>query len=198
MKLSALITESSINQWNSELESIILSQGSNTTAEEITKFQQVLDKVVELTKFKVNNIESVGRFSILVSLSNGLLDAHLAFYMSIKDGAIGYAGIKMHLTLNDAVKLQAGKSEGPNELVEVMKFNANVDEFEQEIKPIIEYIDDFNKWYFEMSGEFGQVKLFVTSYNVLDGYHRGGDKRIVAYAGDFIKSGQTAKAKVYK
>lgn len=201
MKLSALITESSNEQWNSKLESIILSRGSNTTAEEISKFQQVLDKVAELTKFKVLNIKDIGHHSILITLSNGLLDANLILYSSDKDQVANYGGLKIYLTLNDSVRLpRNNKYDSPStgELITGLKFADNPEGIEETVQQIVEYIEDFNKWYFEMSGEFGQVKLFVTAYNIIDGYHQGGDKRIVAYAGDFIKSDGITKAEVYK
>jgi len=46
-------------------------------------------------------------------------------------------------------------------------------------------IDDFIEWYFDMSGEYGKVKLLQVQGSTVEGYSRGGENRYVAIAGDF-------------
>ena len=46
-------------------------------------------------------------------------------------------------------------------------------------------IDEFVEWYFDMSGEYGKVKLLQVQGSTIEGYSRGGENRFVAIAGDF-------------
>ena len=65
-------------------------------------------------------------------------------------------------------------------------------------KDILKSIGDFNSkvkefidWYFDITGEYGKVKLFRTQYNIINGYHKGDENRWVAYAGDFHTGADT-------
>lgn len=46
-------------------------------------------------------------------------------------------------------------------------------------------IEDFIEWYFDLSGEYGKVKLLQVQGSTVEGYSRGGENRYVAIAGDF-------------
>lgn len=59
-------------------------------------------------------------------------------------------------------------------------------------------IAEFTEWYFDISGEYGKVKLFGTNYNIIDGYHRSGEQRFVAYAGDFSSEKDLSSDKIDK
>lgn len=46
-------------------------------------------------------------------------------------------------------------------------------------------INEFIEWYFDVSGEYGKVKMIQVQGSVVEGYSRGGENRFVAIAGDF-------------
>ena len=53
------------------------------------------------------------------------------------------------------------------------------------VKKLKKTIDDFIEWYFDLSGEYGKVKLLQVQGSTVEGYSRGGENRFVAIAGDF-------------
>ena len=61
----------------------------------------------------------------------------------------------------------------------------NKKEADQVVEVCQETINEFVEWYFDLSGEYGKVKLLQVQGSTVEGYSRGGENRYVAIAGDF-------------
>lgn len=48
-----------------------------------------------------------------------------------------------------------------------------------------EIVSNFVKWYFQISGAAGKIKLISGTYNMVDGYFDSSENRFTAVAGDF-------------
>ena len=56
-------------------------------------------------------------------------------------------------------------------------------------------IEDFTDWYFDLTGQYGKVKLFKTRFDIIDGLHDSKKPRFVALAGDFHITDEIGGAK---
>lgn len=61
----------------------------------------------------------------------------------------------------------------------------NKAECEKKMEIFKEALDKFTTWYFDLTQEYGRVKLFRTFYDVLEGSHDSNKPRFIALAGDF-------------
>ena len=144
-----------------------------------TKFKKVSEEI-ELPK----NGETTGK--LLVAFSDGI--CKINFH-------IGIAKKKDSEEFDHSFLMVSGQVEQKH-LVDVKDSRAaltyfslfrseNKAECEKKMEIFKEALDKFTTWYFDLTQEYGRVKLFRTFYDVLEGSHDSNKPRFIALAGDF-------------
>ena len=159
------------------------------------EYAEIVRHFGEMTKsFKFSHSEVKENSGVVKGFffyfTNTFLDLQLyinANHAKDKDGASQkYMMVNIEAKVHDRY-LISGKGDNQNVLIRAMEFinDNDISKFEAVAKRFQKVVNDFIDWYFEISGEYGKVKLFSTTYNVIDGYSRGGENRFIAIAGDY-------------
>lgn len=156
---------------------------------------QIITALNEITKgfkfdrqeLKENNGVTKGNF---LYFNNALIELQLTINANKSEDKNG--ALQKYMMINIEAKVQdryliPTDNQNHNTLVRVMEFvNANNSTKLQNVANTFQKtVNDFVEWYFDISGQYGKVKLLGTTYNVIDGYSRGGEYRFIAIAGDF-------------
>lgn len=167
------------------------SQLSNET---YSHLQDLLKVYLKGFKF-VNEVESVER-ARQFHFTNSLLDVEMFINISGKDEK--YIMLSIFANVNDRYLIGNDKSTNSH-MIEIAEFLTGDDRFKSAMdnahafqKTVNEFID----WYMEISGKYGKIKLFPSTYNLIDGYSRGGEMRFIAVAGDFHCERDLSKDKI--
>lgn len=195
MKLQALHEAGNSTNF-SEIDEFLPTETANDLKKSLNTF---------LKGFKFVNTETKdtdSKLNIAYNFTNGLIAEQIYLIINADKSGDPYVIVTVHGFVEDKF-LTHVKSETDKLLLEVSDFfDAKKTEKIQKLadtgEKFQEVIKEFSDWYFEMSAEYGTVKLFPTQYNVLEGYHRGGEYRFVAIAGDFHTSRDPLKNEIKK
>lgn len=164
-------------------------------ADMYAKFEEMIDLYTKGFKF-VKSVKRDGSDILDHHFTNGLLDLmlHLGISESKKvdtNGTNYYILSSVRCSINPKYIIPpVGKdSDDAHALAlfnEFLHDSSDISAMTLMGKNMQSTISQFTDWYFEMSGELGNIKIKPTNYNIIEGYHKGGENRFVAYAGDFV------------
>ena len=116
---------------------------------------------------------------------NGLVEMQVLTYISTKKTEEQYINVGVKVDVNEKLLIE-GADNSTTLINAFAYFDNSRPEFEmKKMEAINASIQEFADWYFDISGEYGKVKLIGGTHNLVDGYSRGGEQRFTAVAGDF-------------
>lgn len=116
---------------------------------------------------------------------NGLLEMQVYTYVSNKKNDDQYVNLGVKVDVSK--KLLVETKDNSSSLINTFTYidAQSIETQMKKVETINKHIQEFVDWYFDLSDEYGKVKLIGSSYNLVDGYHRSGEQRFIAVAGDF-------------
>lgn len=188
MKLDALkncvLTESSINL--SEIEDI-----DDNVKSKLAALIGIYASGFKLTETNFNQtIVDSRRNRNILKFTNGLLDlevgAHVYEVNNKKDVKI------LSVSYSIAEKFYINRQNETTNSKKLINFTEYFDDLVNEIDRLMEHaektkeiVSNFVKWYFQIAGNAGKIKLIGGNYNLVDGYFSSSENRFTAIAGDF-------------
>ena len=189
MKLDALkncvLTESSINL--SEIDDI-----DDIAKSKLETLIGIYASGFKLTETNFNQTAFVDnkRNRNILKFTNGLLDlevgAHVYNVNNKKDVKI------LSVSYSIAEKFYINRQNETANSKKLINFTEYFDNLVNEIDRLMEHaektkeiVSNFVKWYFQIAGNAGKIKLIGGNYNLVDGYFNSSENRFTAIAGDF-------------
>jgi hypothetical protein len=144
-----------------------------------TKFKKVSEEI-ELPK----DDETLGK--LLVGFSDGICKVDFHIGVSKKKDSEEFDHSFLMVSGQVEKKHLLDVKDSRNALTYFSLFRSeNKAECEKKMEIFKEALDKFTTWYFDLTQEYGRVKLFRTFYDVLEGSHDSNKPRFIALAGDF-------------
>lgn len=123
-----------------------------------------------------------------LNFSNGVVQIMVGFRFGKTEGTVTAAVIKSSI-VKELLLADVSKLRNPDEMIKatVWQFEKEADlkDFERECEAVLAAADKFCDWYFDMSTEYGKVKLFKSNKNLFDKNTNDQPTTFVALAGDF-------------
>ena len=167
-----------------------------------TAFEKMMDALTKGLKFVKHEPHPTKPDGQVFFFTNSLLDFEFTCTLVGKEDR--YIILMAQAFINEKLQIQGKNSRREdNLLITVHEYLHTADDMadfgkDELVKRFHNTVDEFSEWYFDIAGEYGKVKLFGTNYNIIDGYHRGGEQRFVAYAGDFCSEKDLSKEEIIK
>lgn len=137
-----------------------------------------------------------GRGRIEFDFTDGLVDLALKASTSEDDGKITFSFLMVTAKVQQKYMLDV--KDNKSDITYFAAFSKGDSGFDEKLETFKKAVDDFVEWYFDMSGQYGKIKLFKTHYNVIEGYHDSNQPRFIAIAGDFMCSSEVSDVKPMK
>jgi hypothetical protein len=153
-----------------------------------SKITDFLDKVSK--GFKPAGVEKINETRSKFDFSNSLLDISVLLNASVQQGKQAWPWIWAHVKVRVAEAFLINPQDDFGRILidtELLEFS-NIEVLDNQDSLIDSFharINEFVDWYMDVSGEYGKVKLFNTTYNVIEEYSSSGKHRFIAIAGDF-------------
>lgn len=187
MKLTSFLKEEKL----SELDISKFTEG--LSSEQISTLTQLLKKFDSFTKITLNDISEDDMF---LHVSDGLVDIDFIFHKTEEVGTIS-AGVEIASMVNHALIFQSEKlSEYETHKYSLTQtFSRDFDLRRKDALLahadwVINVTKKFNDWYFDLSAEYGKIKLMKTTFEIEDGSSNS-DWKWIPVAGVFFAPGKT-------
>lgn len=162
--------------------------------------KQVLDG---LKNFKITSesFEGLGEgdnfknsSKIKYDFSDGLVNVALRIAVTHKEDSedLELSFVVVTASVDDKLLLQT--KDNKNSLTYFSLFKNSQNDTAEKLKVFNDAIENFNDWYFDLSGKYGKVKLFKTYNDIIVGTHDSKKPRFVAIAGDFQSTEEISSA----
>lgn len=131
---------------------------------------------------------------IKYDFSDGLVNVKLQIAVINKEGLenLELSFVIVTATVDDRLLLQV--KDNKNSLTYFSLFKNDQTDTAEKLKAFNNAIENFNDWYFDLSGKYGKVKLFKTYNDIITSTHDSRKPRFVAIAGDFQSTEELSSA----
>jgi hypothetical protein len=163
------------------------------SSEQVSTITQLLKRFDSFTKITLNDISEDDMF---LHVSDGLVDIDFTFDKTEEVGTLA-AGVEIASMVNHELIFQAEKlSEHETHKYSLTQIFSR--EFDLSRKDallahadwVIDVTKKFNDWYFDLSAEYGKIKLMKTTFEIEDGSSNN-DWKWVPVGGVFFAPGKT-------
>ena len=165
MKLTSFLKEEKL----SELDISKFTEG--LSSEQISTLTQLLKKFDSFTKITLNDISE---YDMFLHVSDGLVDIDFIFHKTEEVGTID-VGVEIASMVNHALIFQSEKlSEYETHKYSLTQtFSRDFDLRRKDALLahadwVIDVTKKFNDWYFDLSAEYGKIKLMKTTFEIED------------------------------
>lgn len=187
MKLASFLKEEKLSQLD------ISEFTEGLSAEQVSTITQLLKRFDSFTKITLNDISEDDMF---LHVSDGLVDIDFTFDKTEEIGTLT-AGVDIASMVNHELIFQSEKL-SENEIHKYALTQIFSREFDLSRKEalfahadwIIGVTKKFNDWYFDLSAEYGKIKLMKTTFEIEDGSSNS-DWKWIPVAGVFFAPGKT-------
>lgn len=187
MKLASFLKEEKLSQLD------ISEFTEGLSAEQVSTITQLLKRFDSFTKITLNDISEDDMF---LHVSDGLVDIDFTFDKTEEIGT-PTAGVEIASMVNHELIFQSEKL-SENEIHKYALTQIFSREFDLSRKEalfahadwIIGVTKKFNDWYFDLSAEYGKIKLMKTTFEIEDGSSNS-DWKWIPVAGVFFAPGKT-------
>jgi len=187
MKLASFLKEEKLSQLD------ISEFTEGLSAEQVSTITQLFKRFDSFTKITLNDISEDDMF---LHVSDGLVDIDFTFDKTEEIGT-PTAGVEIASMVNHELIFQSEKL-SENEIHKYALTQIFSREFDLSRKEalfahadwIIGVTKKFNDWYFDLSAEYGKIKLMKTTFEIEDGSSNS-DWKWIPVAGVFFAPGKT-------
>ena len=192
MKLSSFLIEESLDQLD------ISPYLKGLDPNEVMVVKELLDK---FKKFNKITLDDINEDEMFLHVTDGIVDIDFTFTKDEDQGALR-AAVEIASMVNHKFVYGHEKLSEHDAHKYALTQTFSRDFAVSRSQRLLEYADyivdvaeKFNDWYFDMSGEYGKMKLIKTPYDVIDGSSNN-EWKWIPVAGIFFAAGQTGNDKV--